>query len=100
AAVIAYSAPRLRFKEIPFLDSVTSSTHFSSPAWFGIALALAPTWAGAPRVAEAAVPGPDVWLVLVAFFLWGTAAQAFGAVQDIAPDREAGLGSIATVIGA
>jgi len=102
-AVVAYSAPRLRFKEIPFLDSLTSSTHFSSPAWFGIALAVAPTWAGDARFpadAGSAMPGTDVWLVLVAFFVWGTAAQAFGAVQDIGPDREAGLGSIATVIGA
>lgn len=103
AAVVAYSAPRLRFKEIPFLDSLTSSTHFSSPAWFGMALALAPAWAGDGRLpagAASAMPGLDVWLVLIAFFIWGTAAQAFGAVQDIAPDREAGLGSIATVIGA
>ncbi|SMY13040.1 prenyltransferase [Brevibacterium jeotgali] len=103
AAVVAYSAPRLRFKEIPLLDSLTSSTHFSSPAWFGIALALAPTWTGEARLpaeAGSAMPGIDIWLVLVAFFVWGAAAQAFGAVQDIAPDREAGLGSIATVIGA
>lgn len=28
------------------------------------------------------------------------AAHAFGAVQDIGPDREAGISSIATVIGA
>ncbi|NKF33136.1 UbiA family prenyltransferase, partial [Pseudomonas sp. BGM005] len=39
-------------------------------------------------------------IVLVAFFLWGMAAHAFGAVQDIGPDREGGIGSIATVIGA
>lgn len=38
--------------------------------------------------------------MLVAFFLWGMAAHAFGAVQDIGPDREGGISSIATVIGA
>jgi 4-hydroxybenzoate polyprenyltransferase len=38
-------------------------------------------------------------LALTAFFIWGVAAHAFGAVQDIVPDREAGIGSIATVIG-
>ena len=43
-AVIAYSAKGLRFKEIPFLDSVTSAFHFVSPAivgWtiFGVGLA-------------------------------------------------------------
>src|SRR5699024_1424981 len=40
-AVIAYSAPKLRFKERPFLDSVTSSTHFVSPAVVGLTLAAA-----------------------------------------------------------
>ncbi|MCT2224007.1 prenyltransferase [Microbacterium paraoxydans] len=86
-AVLAYSAPALRFKERPFLDSVTSSTHFVSPALVGLSLA------GAPVTTTA-------FLVLVAFFLWGMAAHAFGAVQDIGPDREGGISSIATVIGA
>src|SRR5699024_7961602 len=40
-AVVAYSAPMLRFKERPFVDSLTSSTHFVSPAVFGLALAAA-----------------------------------------------------------
>jgi len=66
---------------------VTSSTHFVSPALVGLSLAGAP-------VTTTAV------LVLVAFFLWGMAAHAFGAVQDIGPDREGGISSIATVIGA
>lgn len=86
-AVIAYSAPGLRFKERPFLDSITSSLHFVTPAVVGLALARAELSTGTV-------------LVLVAFFLWGMAAHAFGAVQDVAPDREAGIGSIATVIGA
>ena len=86
-AVIAYSAPGLRFKERPFLDSLTSSTHFVSPAIVGLALAGAQVTPGAV-------------LTLAAFFLWGMAAHAFGAVQDIGPDREGGISSIATVIGA
>jgi 4-hydroxybenzoate polyprenyltransferase len=86
-AVIAYSAPVLRFKERPVLDSVTSSTHFAGPAAFGLALA------GAPFDAVAGC-------ALAAFFLWGMASQAFGAVQDIGADREAGIGSIGTVLGA
>ena len=86
-AVIAYSAPGLRFKERPFLDSTTSSLHFVTPAIVGLALA------------DGAIT-PTVVIVLVAFFLWGMAAHAFGAVQDIGPDREGGIGSIATVIGA
>jgi len=85
-AVIAYSAPGLRFKERPFLDSITSSTHFVSPAVYALVLA------GAQFT-------PGLWAVLGAFFLWGMASQAFGAVQDIIPDREGGLASIATVLG-
>jgi len=85
-AVIAYSAPKLRFKERPFIDSLTSSTHFVSPAVFGLVLA-------------GAVFTPGLWCVLGAFFLWGIASHAFGAVQDIVADREGGIGSIATVIG-
>ena len=86
-AVVAYSAPGLRFKERPFLDSLTSSTHFVSPAGYGLALA------------GASVDLP-LLAVLGAFFLWGIASHAFGAVQDVAPDRAAGIGSVATVIGA
>jgi 4-hydroxybenzoate polyprenyltransferase len=86
-AVIAYSAKGLRFKEKPFLDSMTSSTHFVSPAVYGLVLA-------------GAAFTPALWLILVSFFLWGIASHAFGAVQDVIADREGGLASIATVIGA
>jgi 4-hydroxybenzoate polyprenyltransferase len=85
-AVIAYSAPGLRFKERPFVDSLTSSTHFVSPAIYGLVLA-------------GAVFTPQLWMILAAFFLWGTASHAFGAVQDVIADREADISSIATVIG-
>jgi 4-hydroxybenzoate polyprenyltransferase len=86
-AVVAYSMKGLRFKEIPFLDSLTSSTHFVSPAVYGLVLA-------------GAVFTPALWLILAAYFLWGIASHAFGAIQDINADREGGLASIATVIGA
>ena len=86
-AVIAYSAKGLRFKEKPFLDSITSSTHFVSPAVYGLVLA-------------GALFTPQLWAVLAAFFLWGAASHAFGAVQDVIADREADIASIATVIGA
>ncbi len=86
-AVIAYSAPRLRFKERPFVDSATSSVHFVSPAVVGLTL-------------SGAAPTTGTILVLVSFFLWGMASHAFGAVQDIRPDRDAGIASIATAIGA
>ncbi len=86
-AVVAYSVKGLRFKEKPFLDSLTSSTHFVSPALYAIVLAT-----GSVDTAE--------WMILAAFFLWGLASHAFGAVQDVVADREAGLASIATVMGA
>jgi 4-hydroxybenzoate polyprenyltransferase len=38
--------------------------------------------------------------LLASFFFWGMASHAFGAVQDVLADREAGVGSIATAIGA
>jgi 4-hydroxybenzoate polyprenyltransferase len=90
-AVIAYSAKGLRFKEKPFLDSITSSTHFISPAVYGLVLGSA--------VSGAAVFGPQLFAVLAAFFLWGIASHAFGAVQDVIADREGGISSVATVIG-
>ena len=86
-AVLAYSVRGLRFKEVPFLDSATSSFHFSSPALYGLVLA-------------GAVFTPQLWLLLLAFFLWGVGSHAFGAVQDVVPDRDGGIASIATVLGA
>ena len=86
-AVAAYSVPGLRFKEIPVLDSLTSSTHFVSPAVYGLVLA-------------GATFSPEILAVLGAFFLWGVASHAFGAVQDVVPDREGGIGSVATAFGA
>ena len=86
-AVAAYSVPGLRFKEIPFLDSLTSSVHFVSPAVYALVLA-------------GAVVTPQLLALLLAFLAWGVASHAFGAVQDIVPDREGGIASIATVLGA
>lgn len=83
--VVAYSIAKLRFKERPFLDSVTSSIHFVGPAVYGLSLT---TFA------------PEAWLYIIAFFAWGMASHAFGAVQDIIPDREGHIASIATVMGA
>lgn len=84
-SVIAYSMKGLRFKEIPILDSITSSFHFVGPLLFGVALAGFT---------------PGAWLWIIAFFLWGIASHAFGAVQDILPDRKAHISSIATKLGA
>lgn len=83
--VVAYSAPKLRFKERPFLDSFTSATHFFGPMVFAMLLT---GWS------------TQYWLVTVAFCAWAMASHAFGAVQDIVPDRAAKIHSIATFLGA
>jgi 4-hydroxybenzoate polyprenyltransferase len=77
--------PYLRFKERAFIDSITSSAHFVGPLVYGLVLA-GNTLSHMPYI--------------VAFFLWGMASHAFGAVQDILPDRKAGISSVATKIGA
>jgi 4-hydroxybenzoate polyprenyltransferase len=86
--VVAYSAPGLRFKERPFLDSVTSALHFVGPLLYALVLA------------GVSLTAPGVWPVWVAFVLWGMASHAFGAVQDVRADRAGGISSIATAIGA
>jgi 4-hydroxybenzoate polyprenyltransferase len=86
--VIAYSAPGLRFKERPGLDSITSALHFAGPLIYALVLA------------GVSLTQPMVWPVWVSFIFWGMASHAFGAVQDVRADREAGIGSVATVLGA
>jgi len=82
--VIAYSVPRLRFKEIPILDSFTSSCHFVGPLLFAVSLSSF---------------NKSVILILISFALWGMASHAFGAVQDIKADKSANISSIATFLG-
>ncbi|MBN0039313.1 prenyltransferase [Cellulosimicrobium cellulans] len=86
--VVAYSAPNLRFKERPFLDSFTSAMHFAGPLLYALVLA------------DADLSARTVWPVLVGFVLWGMASHAFGAVQDVRADREGGIASVATAVGA
>ena len=86
--VIAYSAKGLRFKEVPVLDSLTSSSHFVGPMIVGLSVASGDFWS------------PDASLLIFAFACWGMASHAFGAIQDIKADREGGISSIATVFGA
>ncbi len=83
---LAYSAPPLRTKVRPFLDSTTSAFHFVLPAVCGFLV-----------MGRAAADLP--WLVLGGFMAWGIASHAIGAIQDVAYDRAAGIGSIATALG-
>ncbi|MEV7973822.1 prenyltransferase [Cellulomonas sp. NPDC089187] len=86
--VVAYSAPVLRFKERPILDSATSAMHFVGPLLYALVLVDSP------------LSARTTWPVLVAFVLWGMSSHAFGAVQDVQADRAGGIGSVATVLGA
>lgn len=82
---LTYSVKRLRFKEVPVLDSITSAFHYTSPFIFGVLFAN----------------GVELWMpAWLAFFLWAMGNHAFGAIQDIKPDKEAGISSIATKLGA
>jgi 4-hydroxybenzoate polyprenyltransferase len=51
-------------------------------------------------LAEVNIAQPQILIAISAFLLWGIASHAFGAVQDVLADREGGIASIATVIGA
>lgn len=82
---ISYSMPPFRLKERPFLDSMNSSFHFVSPMVFAM---LITGWQ------------TIYWPYVAAFFLWGCASHAFGAVQDIQADRAAKIASIGTYLGA
>lgn len=88
AGVLAYSVPVLRFKERPFLDSVTSALHFAGPMIYAFVLT------GTHLTAR------SIWPLWAAFIAWGMASHAFGAVQDVRADREGGIASIGTVMGA
>lgn len=81
----AYSVAGLRYKEIPVIDSLTSAFHYTSPFLFGLLF----------------FSSPDLWGPwFAAFYFWAVGNHAFGAIQDIVPDKEAGIKSIATQLGA
>jgi 4-hydroxybenzoate polyprenyltransferase len=81
---VFYSAPPIRAKAIPFLDSFFNILY----VFPGIAAYLA---GGGDRIN---IP------VLAAATLWCMAMHAFSAVPDIAADRKAKLATIATTLGA
>ena len=78
----AYSAPP-RLKTIPGLDSAANGLYVLPGAAAYAALA-----GGHPPVAA-----------LVGGWLWTMAMHAFSAIPDVAPDRAAGVATIATALG-
>ena len=81
---IFYSAPPIRAKVRPFLDSAFNLL-YAMPGFFGWAFADG----GRPQTA-----------ILIAALAWTMAMHAYSAVPDINADREAGLSTVATVLGA
>lgn len=80
-----YSAPPLRAKARPFIDSA-SNILYAFPALIGAGV-MGATW-------------PDLaWMPLVAGGLWCMSMHAFSAVPDIQADKQAGLATIATTLG-
>lgn len=80
-----YSAPPLRAKARPFIDSA-SNVLYAFPALIGAGV-MGATWSDL------------AWMPLVAGGLWCMSMHAFSAVPDIHADTQAGLSTIATTLG-
>jgi 4-hydroxybenzoate polyprenyltransferase len=79
---VFYSAPPLRFKARPFLDSLSNAA-------YALPLLIVP----------AALEVTPVWPAALGLMAWSVAKHAFDAVQDIVEDREAGITTTAVLLG-
>ena len=80
---VAYSAPPLRFKTTPFLDSLSNGLYVL-PALVSYA-----TLTGSFPPAVAVAGG----------WIWAMGMHTFSAIPDIEPDRAAGIHTTATLLG-
>jgi len=80
---VGYSAPPVRFKTTPFLDSLSNGLYVLP---------------GAAAYATVAGTHPPI-AALVGAWLWTMGMHTFSAIPDIGPDREAGIRTTATVLG-
>jgi len=79
----AYSAPPLRLKTTPLLDSLSNGLYVLP---------------GAAAYATVAGTQPPLWPVLGGV-CWTMAMHTFSAIPDIEPDRAAGIATTATLLG-
>ncbi|XYX86877.1 UbiA family prenyltransferase [Clavibacter nebraskensis] len=79
---VFYSAPPLRVKARPFLDSLSNAA-------YALPLVIVP----------AALEVTPVWPAALGLMAWSVAKHAFDAVQDIVEDREAGITTTAVRLG-
>jgi 4-hydroxybenzoate polyprenyltransferase len=80
---VAYSAPPLRFKTTPFLDSLSNGLYVLP------ALVAYATLTGSFPPAVAVAGG----------WIWAMGMHTFSAIPDIEPDRAAGIHTTATLLG-
>jgi 4-hydroxybenzoate polyprenyltransferase len=80
---VFYSAPPLRFKARPFVDSLSNAA-------YALPLVIVP----------AALGATPVWPAALGLMAWSVAKHAFDAVQDIVEDRDAGITTTAVRLGA
>ena len=80
---VAYSAPPLRLKTTPLLDSLSNGLYILP--------------AGAAYVAVTGSQPPA--LAVAAGWFWAMGMHTFSAIPDIDPDRRAGIRTTATVLG-
>jgi len=80
---VCYSAPPLRFKQRPFLDSLSNAA-------YGLPLLFMPL----------ALDAQPVWPAVAGLLAWSVAKHAFDAVQDIEEDRQVGITTTAVLLGA
>ena len=80
---LEYSAPPLRFKTTPFLDSVSNGLY------------VLPGVIAYAAIAGSAPPAAAI----VGGWLWTMGMHTFSAIPDIGPDRSAGIETTATALG-
>lgn len=80
---VGYSAPPVRFKARPFLDSASNAAYAFPLVFAPLALGESPVWAAA-----------------LGLMAWSAAKHTFDAVQDIYEDRASGIETTAVKLGA
>lgn len=83
-----YSAPPIRAKARPFLDSVFSAGHYVATAVFSYLMVT--------DLLQLQVSVLPLLICTLAGMCWAIAMHAYSAVPDIQADRDAGLATIAT----
>ena len=79
---VGYSAPPLRFKARPYLDSLSNAAYAFPLVFTPLALGASPIWPAA-----------------LGLMAWSAAKHTFDAVQDIDEDREVGIVTTAVRLG-